>query len=64
MNNKLTNKLHWADRVLLEKLIITELFKKFRIFMESENSLSCSQPAICLYSESYESSRYAPILLF
>jgi hypothetical protein len=54
--NSLTHSLHGAP--LLEKLIVTQLIKKYpAFFMEPEGSLPCSQkPAIGPYHEPAESS--------
>jgi hypothetical protein len=46
-NNKLTA---W-DRILHEKLIVTQLVKKFPPSMEPEVSLLCSQPVTGPYPE-------------
>jgi hypothetical protein len=53
MNNYLTP---WS-KIFFEKLIVTQLDKKFTPFMEPEGSLPCSQqPATCPYPETDASS--------
>jgi hypothetical protein len=51
------------NRALLEKLIVTQLVKKFSPFVEPEGSSPCSQePAIGHYLEPYASSPHLSTL--
>ena len=60
----LTDLLTLWSRVLLEKLTVSQLVKKFPYFMEPEDSLPHSQvPAPCPYPEPARSSSYPQIPL-
>jgi len=49
-------------RVLLEKLIVTQLVKKSLAFIEPKGSLPCLKSATGPYLEPDESSAYLPLL--
>jgi hypothetical protein len=60
---KCVNRLTIRSRVILWKLIVTQLAKKFPPFMEPDGSLPCSQqPTAGPYPEPDESSPHLPSL--
>ena len=61
MEKQLTNQLTARSRVLLEKLTVPQLVKKFSAFYETKGSLpSSQQPATCPYPEPDQSSPCPP----
>jgi len=63
-NRVLTDQLTSWSRIILEKLIVTQLANNHPPLMEPEGSLPCSQgPAISPYPEPDESSLHLPTLI-